>query len=63
MSEMNRRGFFGLLAAVALLPKRAVGQLEYTSYTFVGKSHRAGRMISRPVNKGLHDFRWAEKIA
>lgn len=31
---MNRRGFFGLLAAMALLPKRAVGQLKYTSYTF-----------------------------
>ncbi len=31
---MNRRGFFGLLAAVALLPKRVVGQLKYTSYTF-----------------------------
>ncbi len=48
---MNRRGFFGLLAAVALLPKRVVGQLKYTTYTIaVGTSHRAGRMISRPVD-------------
>lgn len=58
---MNRRWFFGLLAAAALLPKRAVGQLEYTFYVFVGKSHRAGRMIPRPVSKWLHDFRWCEK--
>ncbi len=31
---MNRRGFFGLLAAIALLPKPAVGQLKYKVYTF-----------------------------
>ena len=31
---MNRRWFFGCLAAAALLPQRAVGQLKYTSYTF-----------------------------
>ena len=49
---MNRRWFFGLLAAVALLPKLAVGQLKYTSYTFVGKSHRAGWMIPRAVKVG-----------
>ena len=48
---MNRRGFFWLLAAVALLPKRAVGQLKYNYYTFVGKAYRAGFMIPRPAVK------------
>ena len=49
---MNRRWFFGLLAAVALLPKRAAGQLKYTCYTFVvGKAYRCGARIPRPTNK------------
>lgn len=41
---MNRRGFFGLLAAVALLPKKAVGKM------MVGSAKRAGWNVPRPVH-------------
>ena len=44
---MNRRGFFGLLAAVALLPK-----------SVVGKAHRAGFMIPRGRCLGKFHHNW-----
>ena len=44
---MNRRMFFGLLAAVALLPKRAVG-----------KACRAGFMIPRGRCLGKFHHNW-----
>ena len=47
---MNRRWFFGVLAAAALLPKRAVG-----------KAFRAGFKIPRPTGTTAWTFRIIEE--
>lgn len=54
---MSRRGFFGLLAAVLLLPKR-VYALTYNRYEFDGKAFRAGFKIPRGTCLGKYRHNW-----